>query len=71
MVDVLNERIAEEIKQAEFVAVMVDEWTDFSNITRLSYVLRNATGARVKEWFVKLLRCQRQKNLPMTCQDWF
>ena len=38
--DVLNDAIKKEIDQTEFVAVMVDESTDFSNTAQLSYVLR-------------------------------
>ena len=51
--DVLNDAIKKEIDQTKFVAVMVDETTDFSNTAQLSYVLRYVTDMGVKERFLK------------------
>ena len=46
--EMLNDQIKEEIKKTKFVAVMVDETTDFSNTAQLSYVLRYVTEMGVK-----------------------
>jgi hypothetical protein len=51
--DVLNDAIKKEIDQTNFVAVMVDETTDFSDTAQLSYVLRYVTDMGVKERFLK------------------
>lgn len=51
--EVLNDAIKKEINNTKFVAVMVDETTDFSNTAQLSFVLRYVTDTGVKERFLK------------------
>ncbi len=51
--EVLNDAINKEINNTKFVAVMVDENTDFSNSAQLSFVLRYVTDMGVKERFLK------------------
>lgn len=47
VVEVLNDGIKKEINNTRFVAVMVDETTDFSNTPQLSFVLRYVTDIGV------------------------
>lgn len=51
--EVLNDAIKKEINNTKFVAVMMDETTDFSNTAQLSFVLRYVTDIGVKERFLK------------------
>ena len=52
--EVLDDAIKKEIGQARFVAIMVDETSDLSNMAQLSYVLRYVTEDKgVKERFLK------------------
>ncbi len=51
--EVLNDAIKKEINNTKFIAVMVDETTDFSNSAQLSFILRYVTDMGVKERFLK------------------
>ncbi|XP_076836806.1 zinc finger MYM-type protein 1 [Brachyhypopomus gauderio] len=50
---VLTDSMKEEVRKAPFVAVMLDETTDISNVAQMSYVLRYVTENGVKERFFK------------------
>ena len=45
----MTEAMREEVRNTPFVSVMVDETTDVSNTTQMSYVLRYTTDGGVKE----------------------
>ncbi len=51
--EVLNDAIKKDINNSKFIAVMVDETTDFSNSAQLSFILRYVTDMGVKERFLK------------------
>ncbi|XP_078146200.1 zinc finger MYM-type protein 1-like [Centroberyx gerrardi] len=50
---VITESMKEEVRKAPFVAIMLDETTDISNVAQMSYVLRYVTEDGVKERFFK------------------
>ena len=60
--EVMGDKIKTEIKNAPFVAVMVDETTDVGNLAQLSLVLRYVTTSGVKERFVKFEDVSRGKR---------
>ncbi|XP_034076957.1 zinc finger MYM-type protein 1-like [Gymnodraco acuticeps] len=50
---VMTDSMKEELRKAPFVAVMLDETTDISNVAQMSYVLRYVTDDGIKERFFK------------------
>ncbi|KAJ4932044.1 hypothetical protein JOQ06_010477 [Pogonophryne albipinna] len=50
---VMTDSMKEELRKAHFVAVMLDETTDISNVAQMSYVLRYVTDDGIKERFFK------------------
>uniref|UniRef100_A0A3B1J2E9 DUF4371 domain-containing protein n=1 Tax=Astyanax mexicanus TaxID=7994 RepID=A0A3B1J2E9_ASTMX len=60
--EVIGKSIKDEIKDAAFTAVMVDETTDISNTTQLSLVLRYVTEDGIKERFVKFEDVTKSKR---------
>lgn len=51
--EVMTEEMKEEVRNTPFVSVMVDETTDVSNTSQMSYVLRYTTDSGLKERFFK------------------
>lgn len=51
--NVISDSMKEEVRKVTFVAVMLDETTDISNVAQMSYVLRYVTEDGVKERFSK------------------
>ncbi|XP_034058051.1 uncharacterized protein LOC117537006 [Gymnodraco acuticeps] len=49
----MTDSMKEELRKAPFVAVMLDETTDISNVAQMSYVLRYVTDDGIKERFFK------------------
>ncbi|KAK1903270.1 Zinc finger MYM-type protein 1 [Dissostichus eleginoides] len=49
----MTDSMKEELRKASFVAVMLDETTDISNVAQMSYVLRYVTEDGIKERFFK------------------
>lgn len=62
VVDILNNAIKKEVNHTKFLAVMVDETTDFSNTAQLSFVLRYVTEIGVKERFLKFENVAEKKQ---------
>ncbi|KAF3842760.1 hypothetical protein F7725_001609, partial [Dissostichus mawsoni] len=50
---VMTDSMKEELRKAPFVAVMLDETTDISNVAQMSYVLRYVTEDGIKARFFK------------------
>ena len=54
----IHEKILEEIKQAQFFAILADEAADVSNEEQLSLVLRFVdSSSQIREEFVEFVSC--------------